>query len=58
MPVAGSLGHPEIVVIGQESLAKILRVWEGKKDEKGEVVGWCDRLKQFDIAFEEWAGLG
>lgn len=42
MPVAGSLGHPEIVVIGQESLAKILRVWEGKKDEKGEVVGWCD----------------
>lgn len=38
MPIVGSLGHPEIVVIGQESLAKTVRVWEGKKDEKGEVV--------------------
>lgn len=42
LPIAESLGHPEIVVAGQEGLAKEVRVWEGEKGEMWQVVGRFD----------------
>lgn len=55
MPVVGNLGHPEIVVIGQESLAKMLRVWEDRKDEEGEIVRW-DTLRHRLLGVD-WLGV-
>lgn len=42
LPIAESLGHPEIVVAGQEGLAKVVRVWEDEKGGKWQVVAQSD----------------